>query len=66
MTRETVSSKHLTDKIFTKDTDIVVLDKHLVRLSTPPQNTRPGKLIKVNDTDKPLLRNNYQEPEHLT
>ena len=66
MTLKTVSPKHLTDKIFTKDTDIVVMDKHLVRLSTPPSNTRPGKLIKLNTTDKSLLSNNYRETKHMT
>ena len=36
-----------TNKVLLKKDDIYVLDKHLVRLSPPPKNTRPGKLIKV-------------------
>jgi hypothetical protein len=34
-------------RIFMKSKKVVVLDKNLVRLSPPPENTRPGKLIKT-------------------
>lgn len=35
-----------------KRKDVVIKDKHLVRLDSPPLETRPGKLIPVSKKDK--------------
>ncbi len=48
-------------KFFMKSNRVVVLDENLVRLSPPPENTRPGKLIKIfkeNLKDKDYENNN--------
>jgi len=44
-------------EIFVKEEDIVIADKHLVRLATPPKNTRPGKLAKSRKRDNQEAKN---------
>lgn len=35
-------------RVILKTNDVVIMDKHLVRLAAPPKDSRPGKLQIIN------------------